>query len=562
MASPRRHTDDWAPQPFSNKPPKSQPHIFSPYLWTLLLFLLLGQGASEKDSASTVVKAIVGGSVILSLNISVDAEIEQITWSGPKDALVLAFPSGEILFLDKSYKGRINIPKNNSLSINKLTLKDAGSYKARINQKGSEDINERFILYIYEQLQEPQVTIQSVNVSENASCTITLVCSVEGAGGDIQYKWTSRDPHASESWGHPTLTISWLPCDADLPYTCTAKNPVSQSSSHPVHVSQFCTDLGASRGGPMGKTVLGVLGESITLSLALLDSQHIDNVVWIFNTSIISKEWKEEATANQLIEFKDPDQNTVWVSSQDYSLKIVQLKMEHAGLYQAYLCSNARVASVKHINLHIYRPERSTEFWIGLSLVVLFILLSLAISGWCFRKQQRQWSAPAFSSSQAETSVDTPEPTAGHTLYSMLSQGYEKLDTFPKTARHASDSSSDSNGTTEEDEEKTGMHQPVNGRDQVCDSVTREDAGLDSDSEGQPEYDLVTPDNMAPALAVEGETVYTEVFLDLQGKTPVPQKKENSATVYCSIQKPQKVVPPSQQNDLKSPEIPTYENVP
>ncbi|XP_061257239.1 T-lymphocyte surface antigen Ly-9 isoform X6 [Bos javanicus] len=548
MASPRRHTDDWAPQPFSNKPPKSQPHIFSPYLWTLLLFLLLGQGASEKDSASTVVKAIVGGSVILSLNISVDAEIEQITWSGPKDALVLAFPSGEILFLDKSYKGRINIPKNNSLSINKLTLKDAGSYKARINQKGSEDINERFILYIYEQLQEPQVTIQSVNVSENASCTITLVCSVEGAGGDIQYKWTSRDPHASESWGHPTLTISWLPCDADLPYTCTAKNPVSQSSSHPVHVSQFCTDLGASRGGPMGKTVLGVLGESITLSLALLDSQHIDNVVWIFNTSIISKEWKEEATANQLIEFKDPDQNTVWVSSQDYSLKIVQLKMEHAGLYQAYLCSNARVASVKHINLHIYRPERSTEFWIGLSLVVLFILLSLAISGWCFRKQQRQWSAPAFSSSQAETSVDTP--------------GYEKLDTFPKTARHASDSSSDSNGTTEEDEEKTGMHQPVNGRDQVCDSVTREDAGLDSDSEGQPEYDLVTPDNMAPALAVEGETVYTEVFLDLQGKTPVPQKKENSATVYCSIQKPQKVVPPSQQNDLKSPEIPTYENVP
>lgn len=96
-------------------------------------------------------------------------------------------------------------------------------------------------IVLAEQLQEPQVTIQSVNVSENASCTITLVCSVEGAGGDIQYKWTSRDPHASESWGHPTLTIYWSPCDADLPYTCTAKNPVSQSSSHPVHVSQFCT---------------------------------------------------------------------------------------------------------------------------------------------------------------------------------------------------------------------------------------------------------------------------------------------------------------------------------
>ncbi|XP_070323739.1 T-lymphocyte surface antigen Ly-9-like isoform X5 [Odocoileus virginianus] len=631
MASPRRHTDDWVLQRFCNKPPKSQPHILSPCLWTLLLFLLMGQGASEKDSASTVVKGILGGSVILSLNISVDAEVERITWSGPKDTIALAFPSGEILFLDKSYQGRIDIPENNSLSINKLTLKDAGSYKARINQKGSEDINERFILHIYEQLQEPQVTIQSVNMSENASCIITLVCSAEGAGGDVQYKWTSRDPRASESWGDPTLIVSWLPCDADLPYTCTAKNPVSQSSSYPVHVSQFCTDLGASRGGSMGETVLGVLGESITLSLALLDSQHVDNVVWMFNTSIISKEWRGEGIANQLTEFKNPDQSTVWVSSQDYSLKIIQLKMEHAGLYHAYMCSNARIASVKHINLHIYQrlkkpkvtrslgltkdgickisltcsvedsghnvtygwaplpkgavisqggahlsiswisgekhpnftctasnpvsnssrqflsrdlcpgPERSTEFWIGLSLVVLFILLGFGISGWCFWKQKRRCSAAAFSSSQAETSVDTPEPTAGRIPYSMLSQGCEELDTFPKTARHASDSSSDSNGTTEEDEEKTGMHQPINGRDQVCDSGTREDAGLDSDSEGQAEYDLVTPDNMAPALVVEGETVYTQVFLNLQGKTPVPQKKENSATVYCSIQKPQKV---------------------
>uniref|UniRef100_A0A8C6EDP5 Lymphocyte antigen 9 n=1 Tax=Moschus moschiferus TaxID=68415 RepID=A0A8C6EDP5_MOSMO len=548
MARPRRHTDDWALQPSSNKPPKNQPHIFSPYLWTPLLFLLMGQGASEKDSASTVVKGILGGSVILSLNISVDAEIEHIAWSGPNDVFALAFPGGKILFIDKSYQGRINITENNSLSINKLTMKDAGSYKARINRKDSEDINEKFILYIYEQLQEPQVTIHSVNVSENASCTITLVCSVEGPGEDVQYKWTSRDPRASESWGHPTLTISWLPCDADLPYTCTAKNPVSQSSSHPVHVAQFCTDLGSSRGGPMGETVLGVLGESITLSLALLDSQHIDNVVWMFNTSIISKEWREEATANQLIEFKDPDQNTVWVSSQDYSLKIVQLKMEHAGIYHAYVCSNARVASVKHINLHIYRPERSTEFWIGLSLVILFVLLGFGISGWCLWKQQRRCSTPAFSSSQAETSVDTP--------------GYEKLDTFPKTARHASDSSSDSNGTTGEDEERTGVHRPVNGRDRACDSVTQEDTELDSDSEGQAEYDLITPDNMAPALVVEGETVYAQVFLNLQGKTPVPQKKENSATVYCSIQKPQKVVPPPQQNDLGSPEIPTYENAP
>ncbi|XP_067584457.1 T-lymphocyte surface antigen Ly-9 isoform X4 [Pseudorca crassidens] len=513
MASPGRQTDGWALQTLSNKPPESQPHIFSPFLWIPLLFLLMGLGASEKDSKPTVVNGILGGSVILSLNISVDAEIEHITWSGPQQALALADASGKIILIDKSYQGRINVTQDNSLSINKLTLKDAGSYKAQINQKNSKvTTSEKFTLSIYEQLQEPRVTMKSVNMSENASCNITLVCSVKGAGEDVQYYWTSRDPHASESWGGPSLTISWLPCDPNLPYICRAKNPVSQSSSRPVHAWQFCTDLGASRGRPMGETVAGILGESITLSLALPDSQHIDNVVWMFNTSIISKERGEEATANQLIKFKDPNQSTVWVSSQDYSLKIGQLKMEDAGPYHAYVCSNARVASTKHINLSIYR------------------------------------SAPAFSSSQVEAPADTP--------------GYEKVDTFPKTARHVSDSSSDSNGTTEEDEERTEMHQPVNGRDQVCDLVTQEDAGHDSDSEGQAEYYLVTPDDTTPALAIEGETVYTQVFLDFQGQTPVPQKKEKSATIYCSIQKPQKVVPAPQQNDLESPEISTYENVP
>ena len=96
-----------------------------------------------------MVKGFVGGSVILSLNISVDAEIEHITWSGPKETFALALPSGKIFWLDKSYQGQINIPESNYLSINNLTLKDVGSYKARINQKGSTDIDERFILYIY-----------------------------------------------------------------------------------------------------------------------------------------------------------------------------------------------------------------------------------------------------------------------------------------------------------------------------------------------------------------------------------------------------------------------------
>ncbi|XP_020945218.1 T-lymphocyte surface antigen Ly-9 isoform X9 [Sus scrofa] len=540
MASPRRRIYGRALQPSSSKTLKSQPHILSLFLWIPLLFLLMGLGASH--STPTVVRGLLGGSVILPLNISVDMEIEHIAWNDPQNALALVTPRSDIIIMDRSYQGRINIfAQNNSLSINKLTWKDAGSYKAQINQKNSEvTINEEFFLHIYEQLQEPQVTMKSVNMSENASCDFTLLCSVEGTGEDVQYHWTLRDPRAVKSLDGSTLTISWLPCDPDLPYICTAKNPVSQSSSRPVYAWQFCTGPGASRGEPTGETVMGILGESITLSLALQDSQHIENVVWMFNTSIISKEQGEAATANQLTEFKDPHKNTLWVSNQDYSLKISQLRMEDAGPYHAYVCSNTRVAITKHFNLLVYGPERrSTKLWVWLSLII-FTLLFFGISGWCLWKKKR-CSAPVSSSSQEEAPADTP--------------GYEKLDTFPKAVRqqprHSSDSSSDSNGTTEEDEDRTEMYQPEDGRDQMC----------DLDSEDQAEYELVTPGGTAPSFVVEGETVYTQVFLDLQGKTPVPQKKESSTTIYCSIQKPQKMVPPSPQNDLESSEVPTYENV-
>uniref|UniRef100_A0A4X1VN54 Ig-like domain-containing protein n=1 Tax=Sus scrofa TaxID=9823 RepID=A0A4X1VN54_PIG len=540
MASPRRRIYGRALQPSSSKTLKSQPHILSLFLWIPLLFLLMGLEASH--STPTVVRGLLGGSVILPLNISVDMEIEHIAWNDPQNALALVTPRSDIIIMDRSYQGRINIfAQNNSLSINKLTWKDAGSYKAQINQKNSEvTINEEFFLHIYEQLQEPQVTMKSVNMSENASCDFTLLCSVEGTGEDVQYHWTSRDPRAVKSLDGSTLTISWLPCDPDLPYICTAKNPVSQSSSRPVYAWQFCTGPGASRGEPTGETVMGILGESITLSLALQDSQHIENVVWMFNTSIISKEQGEAATANQLTEFKDPHKNTLWVSNQDYSLKISQLRMEDAGPYHAYVCSNTRVAITKHFNLLVYGPERrSTKLWVWLSLII-FTLLFFGISGWCLWKKKR-CSAPVSSSSQEEAPADTP--------------GYEKLDTFPKAVRqqprHSSDSSSDSNGTTEEDEDRTEMYQPEDGRDQMC----------DLDSEDQAEYELVTPGGTAPSFVVEGETVYTQVFLDLQGKTPVPQKKESSTTIYCSIQKPQKMVPPSPQNDLESSEVPTYENV-
>uniref|UniRef100_A0A2R9CE56 Lymphocyte antigen 9 n=1 Tax=Pan paniscus TaxID=9597 RepID=A0A2R9CE56_PANPA len=563
MVAPKSHTDDWAPGPFSSKPQRSQLQIFSSVLQTSLLFLLMGLRASGRDSAPTVVSGILGGSVTLPLNISVDTEIENVIWIGPKNALAFARPKENVTIMVKSYLGRLDITKwSYSLCISNLTLNDAGSYKAQINQRNFEvTTEEEFTLFVYEQLQEPQVTMKSVKVSENFSCNITLMCSVKGAEKSVLYSWTPRDPHASESNGGSILTVSRTPCDPDLPYTCTAQNPVSQRSSLPVHVGQFCTDPGASRGGTTGETVVGVLGEPVTLPLALPACRDTEKVVWLFNTSIISKEREEAATADPLIKSRDPYKNRVWVSSQDCSLKIGQLKIEDAGPYHAYVCSEASsVTSMTHVTLLIYRPERNTKLWIGLFLMVC--LLCVGIFSWCIWKRKGRCSVSAFCSSQAEAPADTPEPTAGHTLYSVLSQGYEKLDTPLRPARQqptpTSDSSSDSNLTTEEDEDRPEVHKPMSGRDEVYDQVTQEGAGHDLAPEGQADYDPITPYVTEVESVVGENTVYAQVF-NLQGKTPVSQKEESSVTIYCSIRKPQ-VVPPPQQNDLEIPESPTYEN--
>uniref|UniRef100_A0A2K5NHP6 Lymphocyte antigen 9 n=1 Tax=Cercocebus atys TaxID=9531 RepID=A0A2K5NHP6_CERAT len=607
MVAPKSYTQDWAPGPFSSKPQRIQLQIFSSVLWTSLLFLLMGLRASGKDSAPTMVSGILGGSVTLPLNISVDTAIEHVIWIGPKKALAFARPKENVTFMAKSYQGQLNIARGSySLSISNLTLNDAGSYKAQINQRNFEvTTEEEFTLFIYCEFQrEPEVTMKSVKASENFSCNITLMCSVKGAEKSVLYSWTPRDPHASESNGGSILTISRMPCEPDLPYTCIAQNLVSQTSSHPVHVGQFCTDPGASRGGKTGETVVGVLGEPVTLPLALPACRHTEKVVWLFNTSVISKERDEAATADPLIKSRDPYKNRVWVSSQDCSLKISQLKIEDASPYRAYVCSEAsRVTSMTHVTLLIYRRlvkpkitwrlRHSKDGICRVSLTcsvkdggnaVMYTWTPLQKGAVVSQGESHlnvSWrsgenhpnltctaSNPVSNSSHQFLSENicpgVPEPTAGHMLYSVLSQEYEKLDTPLRPARQrprpASDSSSDSNITTEEDADRPEVHKPINGRDEVYDQVTQEGAGHDPAPKGQADYDPITPYVTEVESVVGENTMYAQVFFNLQGKTPVSQIEESSATIFCSIQKPQTVVPPPQQNDLEIPESPTYEN--
>ncbi|XP_022346531.1 T-lymphocyte surface antigen Ly-9-like isoform X3 [Enhydra lutris kenyoni] len=542
MAGPKQHPDDSALQSFPSKPQKTKTHMFFPFLWTHLLFLPVGLGASEKDSTPAVVSGMLGSLVIFPLNISVDTEFENVAWSGLQGTLAFATAEKQIFITAKSYQDRLNISWDSySLRLSNLTLEDAGPYKAQINRKTSAVTTDKaFILHVYEQVPEPQVVVKFVNMSDSGSCNITLICSVERAWTSVLYSWTLQDTQASESQEGSTVTIRWTLCDPDLPYTCTARNPVSQSTSSPVHARQFCIAPEASGGDSMGETVVGILGESVTLPLTLSARHSGENVIWMFNTSIISKERKAAATADPFVKFKDANKN----SSQDYSLMIGRLRMENAGHYHAYVCSQASgVISTKHITLRVYGPERNTELYTGL---LIASILFFGIFIWYIWKRKIPCSDPASSSSSTETPADAP--------------GCQKLDTFSETAkqqhRPTSDSSSESSETKEKDQERTGI--PKAGRHHEYDLLTQEDTGSDSSSEGQEEYDLVTPKSMVPAP--EDNTVYMQVVLNLQGNTPVPERKESSATVYSCVQILQKVVPSPQQNDPESSEIPTYEN--
>uniref|UniRef100_A0ABK0LC97 Lymphocyte antigen 9 n=1 Tax=Rattus norvegicus TaxID=10116 RepID=A0ABK0LC97_RAT len=655
MADLKRYWCERALDAFSEKTRKSQQQIFSPILWIPLLFLLMGLGASGKETPPRVISGILGGSVTFPLNISINAEIELITWTYLSKTLVLAITSRSgITILLKEYSGRLNISQDGySLCMSNLTKSDSGSYQAQIIQKNVDHtVRNEFILHIYEQLQEPQVTVKSMTSSENDSCTVTLICTVNGSKDGVQYSWIQKDTHNKTSHESHILRVSPSACDPDLPYTCTARNPVSQNSSQPVRVRQFCT--GTSRKKTTGKTVIGILGEPVTLSLEFPASEETKNVVWVFNTSVISQEPKGAATVDpHRHKSKSSEERRLRISDQDSSLKISQLKMEDTGPYHAYVCSEtSRGPSVRHFTLLVYQrlkkpnvtqspvhmtngicevvltcsveggekdvrytwmplqketvmsqgkshlnvswkigerlpnftctthnpvsnssrqlssgslcsgPERNKRLWI---LLLLGLFLGMLIGG-CFILKKRklcEGSSLAIRNSQAKVPAEIPETPAGHIGFSVLSQQYEKLDMPAKTIRHhstsTSDTSSESSATTEEDDEKTRMHSTVNGRSQVYDLFTQEDIAHDLASEGQAEYEAVSPDDKVAKSMDEEDTAYTQESLIVQGKNPLPQKKEGSNTIYCSIQKHKTMVQTPQQ-DTESPETPTYEN--
>lgn len=216
--------------------------------------------------AVTTVNGILGESVTFPLKIKNPQEVENIAWSSPEMSVAFVQPNPReaaplVSVTHQNYRGRINVSSENyDLVISHLRRDDSKIYSADINRKHrGETETQRFSLHVYSQLGTATIT-QSVTLTENGTCNVTLTCWVEG-GENATFSWTP--PGAGR-----VLYLSKGPGGHEGAVTCTARNPVSSSNAS-VDTESLCTDAVWGSGPRRPWTLAAVVPLTLLLVLAL-----------------------------------------------------------------------------------------------------------------------------------------------------------------------------------------------------------------------------------------------------------------------------------------------------
>ncbi|XP_044846950.1 SLAM family member 9-like [Mauremys mutica] len=213
---------------------------------SLLLLLLVSQpgGSGRAGAGAMELSRIVGGSVTFPLGIPAE-QVRTAAWTVNTTRSIVTVAAGNpptVIVLDPSYEGRLRVPESNSLQITSLRMEDTGTYGAQISTATGTStthsaqistatgiIHRNYTLRVYEQVPEPTVLCDPVTcVTE--TCNYNLRCTVGDGGDNVTYSWTHTAGGAVVPNG-AILPISLRPRDAPLAVTCTAQNPVSNSST-------------------------------------------------------------------------------------------------------------------------------------------------------------------------------------------------------------------------------------------------------------------------------------------------------------------------------------------
>ncbi|CAM2108311.1 unnamed protein product [Caretta caretta] len=225
-----------------------------------LLFLLLAfqaVGASGEESGPVRLNGIWGESVTLSLVIPSGSRLDSIVWNA-KSTIAIVKPGKEAApqVIDQHYRERLRVLDGGySLQIMDLSQEDTGTYTAQIATEGTtEPIFQRFALHVYKQLTESDINIipgQDSVRTVNGTCNVTLNCSLLWGGEDVTYTWSQTAESSVVSSG-ASILISHRLGSGVSPVTCTARNPISNSSKL-ISLQEFCEGF-TSTGFPAGSS--------------------------------------------------------------------------------------------------------------------------------------------------------------------------------------------------------------------------------------------------------------------------------------------------------------------
>ncbi|KAI4590446.1 hypothetical protein MJG53_001495 [Ovis ammon polii x Ovis aries] len=152
----------------------------------------------QESGAHVPLQGIRGGSVLFHVTKKQEAEPEKVSWAfGPQSnySVLLRVHHGADtptwVRLQDKYQQRVHVPNILSLKIENLTCEDSGQYQARVSFHGGFELNQVFLLTVYEPVPSPQILMGPTSITPDW-CNVTLECRASGARGDLKVTWENK----------------------------------------------------------------------------------------------------------------------------------------------------------------------------------------------------------------------------------------------------------------------------------------------------------------------------------------------------------------------------------
>ncbi|XP_067298365.1 T-cell surface antigen CD2 isoform X2 [Pseudorasbora parva] len=210
--------------------------------YNLLFLFLCGFAVLSALSVSTEEcgkDLLVGTSCFIKLKTKNDEKPFEIRWvHDSRTGNILRWKDGNI----KTIEDGVSMEKDGSLRFKSLRLTDTGKYRFYAeNNVGQEIGNGEVEIKVYETAPKPTVKISCIDGNVNLTCDI-------GNREDLTLSWFKDNKDIKND--KPRVFLSSTEVQENKPYSCEARNPVSDAKSESIKVS--CQGRGLGLGKFLG----------------------------------------------------------------------------------------------------------------------------------------------------------------------------------------------------------------------------------------------------------------------------------------------------------------------